>query len=481
MPVAPRAPASPTPASFVARTQQGDGWTLELLVSQDRLCADVRLVKTVPEATCAPEEVVKFLEQARVVAAGGAAGLRAVAERVVRSPGTSVSAARGVPPKPSGTAIDWLIPLGIDHLVDDREVAVDLHEVVRFINVRASQKLCELVTTPGAPGRDVFGAPLTPPAASAPLKLGARVAYAEDGRTIIATQGGCIRYEADTLSVEQVYDLKGDLDFKTGNIDFHGKVVIHGSVADGFRINATEDVLIEGMVGASTIEAGGDLVIKGGVAGLHKAHLSAGGQLQARYLHQAIATAGGNVLLEVECHDSVVVAGGDVTVRRGGIIGGDVQARGAISAGFIGSEMCPATNVAAGHDSELAASTAKVRQSLLDSRDRVRDLQHKLGPWLDSAAAPPPARREQVTALHAQLAEARETAARWARELLEAAAAAPRQSVAIKTQKEVFGNVLVSIGSVCVTRMPAEVLGPVTLTADYDHATIAVHSPRLDK
>ena len=51
-----------------------------------------------------------------------------------------------------------------------------------------------------------------------------------------------------TVSVQPVASIPGTVDYKTGNIDFQGNVVIGGSIASGFRVKASGDVAIAGNV-----------------------------------------------------------------------------------------------------------------------------------------------------------------------------------------------------------------------------------------
>ena len=42
----------------------------------------------------------------------------------------------------------------------------------------------------------------------------------------------------ETINVFPIYEVNGDVDYHTGNIDFVGTVVIRGNVLTGFRIRA---------------------------------------------------------------------------------------------------------------------------------------------------------------------------------------------------------------------------------------------------
>ena len=52
----------------------------------------------------------------------------------------------------------------------------------------------------------------------------------------------------ETINVFPIYEVNGDVDYHTGNIDFVGTVVIRGNVLTGFRIRAAGDIRIVGGV-----------------------------------------------------------------------------------------------------------------------------------------------------------------------------------------------------------------------------------------
>ena len=95
-----------------------------------------------------------------------------------------------------------------------------------------------------------------------------------------------------------VFEVKGDLDLNTGNIDFIGNVMIDGNVPSGYEIKAGGDVKITGLVEGATIEAQGSIHISGGIAGQKKAVVRAGVDLQTQYVNQAIIFAGNDIQVD---------------------------------------------------------------------------------------------------------------------------------------------------------------------------------------
>jgi uncharacterized protein (DUF342 family) len=461
-------PEERVPKVEIASEIQGDGWKLLLVVSADKLTASVQIVRSSSAAECPKDKVVAFVHSS---------GLRLSKEEEARLPGlartltkgasgTTVIVAKGVAAQTWQT-IDWLIPMGISLLRDYSNETVDLHDVSHFINVRAGQVLCELPPTPKS-GLDVYGELLA--AQPCPYNLGDRVAIdSNHSARVIATQPGCVRFVSGRLSVEQHLEIPGDLNFKVGNIDFCGDVTIHGSVLDGFQIKSAKNVVIDGNVGAAPIEAAGDITIKGGVNGGHKGRLQSGGNLHAHYLHMVTVECGGDVLADIECHDSVIVAQGSVTITQGGIIGGQVLAGTDIFAGFLGVEMCVPTIVHAGYNAGTNGRVCKARADVAHARALVGNLEATLADCAEKpgfASRFPGQRKTQVIQLQSRLADARLVAKRAHAELAGKAHGCSPTGAAIVVGKQVFPKVTLVIDSVCEEESAIDRMGPLRLMAD---------------
>jgi hypothetical protein len=458
-------PDERSPKADIAEQCQGDGWRLLLLVSPDRLSASVQLLRTTPAAVCAPEKVVDFVRASKLRLSRAEDAKLADLARAVVGGASPVVVARGSPAE-TWKDIDWLIPIGISLLRDYSHETVDLHEVRQFINVRAGQVLCEVPPSP-KDGCSVFGQGI--PAQPCPFELS----------RVIASEPGCVRFANGRLSVEQHLEIPGDLDFKTGNIDFCGDVTVHGNVLDGFHIKSAKSIVIDGAVGVATLEAGGDLTIKGGVNGGHKGKLVSGGDLQAHYLHMVSVECGGDAVVDIECHDSTVLALGSVTVNRGGIIGGKVLAGTDISAGFVGAEMCVPTIVHAGYQAGLDAQVEKVRKNLAHALTLVKNLESALARCAEQPGVVnryPSQRKTQLIQFQTRLGDARVVAKRSQAELSAQMkmTGAALVGATIASAKQVFPKVTLVIDSVGEEEVATEMTGPVRLALDRDRLAIKV-------
>jgi len=466
-------PNETAPKADIIDQCQGNGWRLLLLGSSDRLTASVQVSKTAPGAACPPEKVVELVRGARLRLSRQEDAQLPDLARVATGRAGAVVVARGAAAE-KWKEIDWLIPIGISLLRDYSDETVDLHEVSQFINVRAGQALCEWPATP-KDGVNVFGEHISP--GPCPYQLGERVELdPKNPVRVLATEPGCVRFVGGRLSVEQHLEIPGDLDFKIGNVDFSGDVTIRGNVLDGFHVKSAKSVVIEGSVGTSIIEAGGDLTIKGGVNGGHKGRLVSGGDLQAHYLHMVSVESGGDVLVDIECHDSTVMAAGRVTVSRGGIIGGKVIAGTDVSAGFLGAEMCVASTVHAGYQPALDAQVEKPRKTFAEARALVRNLESALARIAEQpgmSARFPSQRKTQMIQLQSRLGDARLAAKRAQADLLSQVQGAALVGATIASAKQVFPKVVLVIDSVCEEETTTELMGPVRLVLDREQLQLA--------
>lgn len=147
------------------------------------------------------------------------------------------------------------------------------------------------------------------------------------------------------MMVEPVFKVPA-VNTVSGNINFEGTVVIKGDVSAGMTVRAGGDIEVGGVVEMATLEAGGSIVVKGGVMGglgrksTEEHHIRCGGCFNAAYAQQARIEAGDGIFIDDVAMQCELTAINHIHVgnkRRGHIIGGHVQATLAITAKVIGS------------------------------------------------------------------------------------------------------------------------------------------------
>ncbi len=238
-------------------------------------------------------------------------------------------------------------PKQIDH---DK---VDFRELGCFATVSKGSVLArKRPATPGKPGLTVTGKPIPArPGRDVLLGAGRNTHLSYDGVQVIADIDGHPVVKGKTFSVEPVWEVAGDVDFSNGNIHFAGSVHITGNVTSGFAITATENVEIDGFVEGSTIEAGGNVLIKGGVQGRETAQIRAGGSVAMLFVEHARVEAGKDIVAAEALHANLSAKEKIlINLGKGQACGGVLRAGSLVDVRLLGSELGVPTKVGVGYD-----------------------------------------------------------------------------------------------------------------------------------
>lgn len=116
---------------------------------------------------------------------------------------------------------------------------------------------------PGKEGMDIYGNPIKVPNIKDPIfTAGNNVEVGQDGLQAITLVDGKPTLKGNVLQVFSLHEVFGDVDIKSGNIDFFGDVVIKGNVKEGMRVKAGHNIEIYGSISGTHLEAGGEIQIK---------------------------------------------------------------------------------------------------------------------------------------------------------------------------------------------------------------------------
>lgn len=209
-----------------------------------------------------------------------------------------------------------------------------------------------------------------------------------DGKTYTASMEGKIEKRDNRLQISTVYEVTGDVDMHTGNIEFRGDVIVHGNVVSGFSIKATGSVTVDGTSEACYIEAGKDIILRGGLLGGGKGVLKSKGNIFARFIEYATVEAEGfldatsAMNSKITCYDKVYMSG-----RNANIIGGEVYGTGGLEVANVGNTSEVATTVAVGMTKELIAEMARLENQLSTDNEVVRKINEGIEQFDEAARA----------------------------------------------------------------------------------------------
>jgi len=281
--------------------------------------------------------------------------------------------------------------------VADDNSRVDLRDLGTLVLVSPGNPLMRrLPPEPGVDGVDVFGRTLPAPPVQ-DLRFGGDLGGAAidpaDADLLVAAIAGAPHVGPQGVSVSPVVEVKS-VDLHSGNVAFDGTLQVAGDIRSGMSVRVTGDVLVKGTIEAARVEAGGDVVVQGGIIGkAETVHATYGGavdtavircqgKLQARFIENAVVQAGTDVVVASGIRHSDVAAGASVLVGpprsgQGSISGGRTRALLAVRAGVLGAVAGPDTLVQVGvnpyAESQRLALEAR-RRALEDELGKLRQL-----------------------------------------------------------------------------------------------------------
>ncbi|HLV10044.1 MAG TPA: FapA family protein [Halanaerobiales bacterium] len=263
--------------------------------------------------------------------------------------------------------------------------SMDFYNLGLINNVQAGELLVvKKDPEPGKPGKAITGEELSAPTPrDRKLPRGKNVEI-KDEHNLVSKIAGQVVVEREKVHVLPIYEVRGDVDLSTGNIEFVGNVVVRGSVTEGFSVKADGNVEIRGHVSIADIEAGGDVVIYKGFIGKNKSQIKAGGDVRVRFVENGYISAGGTIYVSEAVMHSKLNAGEAIEIKekKGLLVGGESRARSKIDTNIIGSSLATNTLVEAGIDPELKNRMKELNeeinqeeQNLLKARKAVEILE----------------------------------------------------------------------------------------------------------
>lgn len=290
---------------------------------------------------------------------------------------------KGFPSGATDAVVEWLVTAQGERHEQAAGASVDLRSrAAPILSVEEGQEFLRVIPpVAGAPGQDIFGKTISGAGRRSELRPGKNVKVGPDGVFVAQIKGRVIVADK-SVRVEPVQQITGDVDFSTGNVSFFGVVQIDHDVLDEFKVKGDQGVRISGMAGSAAIEsANGDVEITGGMQGMGRGTVIAGGKVKVKYLNHAEVRAGGDVTVQAEAVNSKITSGGKVVVQ-GKLIGGEIIANGVVDAVVLGSPLAVKTLIT------LSRPDAAVRvRKILHARSviKIAGMSHE---FLDDVAGP---------------------------------------------------------------------------------------------
>ncbi|MEM9347338.1 MAG: FapA family protein [Planctomycetota bacterium] len=355
-----------------------------------------------------------------------------------------------------------------DGASEEKDEAKCFYSVSNFNVVKSGDVLGKYhPEVPGTEGRDVRGKVLaTRTAKPLDLKHDETIGIDEQQNVVAKADGVLIR-DRESAHISDTIEVDENVDFNTGNIDFHGNILVRQGVKDCFIVKATENIEVRGLIEAATLIAGKDLHAKGGFAGREQGVAKVEGNLYGKYLDAVETQIDGDLCVEreiINCNNTVL---GSINCPRGAIIGGCTQVSGSVELMDLGAMAQPITELQIGVLpllDPLIAELTKLVEHLVEERGKLLDEQEMITSNSGARIAP---------TLQANLEEISRSMGKLQLQLDRAEPSLERvrgradmlRQIDVKINRRLHPNALIVCGGYRY-RITNEIKGPIHITAN---------------
>jgi uncharacterized protein (DUF342 family) len=267
--------------------------------------------------------------------------------------------------------------------------SVDYHDLTLVENVSVGQLLAKLTPpTDGEAGEDIYGKVV--PAVkgkSIPLIGGKNTSFRDEEKTLLeaSVEGFAKLKNNEVVEVDNVFTVDSDVDYETGDIQVNGHVCVRGDVKAGFNVEATGNVEVRGLVEDCSIEAGGDVLIKGGFVGHGNGIIQAGGDAILTFVHNQKIVAEGDIQIAQSAIQSDMTADGSLLMDKGKgvLIGGVARVTHHAIIDVIGNDQYVKTKLIAGNTEGLELRINQLDKDITKNEENLNKVKKKIAGFME--------------------------------------------------------------------------------------------------
>ena len=278
---------------------------------------------------------------------------------------------------------------------------VDFHNITSRVAVTKGTHVATVhPPEDGEDGRDVLGKAI--PANSgepSDLIINDETLSIDNSGRVTTKTSGALQLEGNELKVNPRLDVKGFVDFSTGNISFEGTVNISEGIRDQFTVKATEDINVGGLIEGAVVACGGNLNCRRGMAAKDNGQLFVEGDVRGVFFNTVRGWIRKDLHVGRELLNCELIIDGDLHCQSGTIIGGRTIVAGQVYAGTLGSRACIGTTLVLGTVPRINRKLKKLatlEEELLPKLDKQRQ---RLGAFSGTVQSMNAEQKEQVLAL----------------------------------------------------------------------------------
>jgi len=223
----------------------------------------------------------------------------------------------------------------------------------------------------GEPGIDIYGSTIPcKPVKDSIIICGDNVRLSDDGLKLISTISGQPGIDfRGAVSVQEGFIIKGNVDFRTGNIKFKGDVIIGGTVKQGFKVECRE--LTAGEINGGIIKTYGDLKVANGIV---DAVIESRGNVRAKFVNNSTVYAYGDMMVTREIMGSEIAISGAMDNETGRITGSTIAARMGLNVRQIGTKKAEPSIIKPGTDDHIEWLADKYGEKLVNIQTKLDSL-----------------------------------------------------------------------------------------------------------
>ena len=181
------------------------------------------------------------------------------------------------------------------------------------------------------------------------------------------------------ITINDFLAISGDVNFRTGNIDCPGDVVVNGSIMSGFSVRA-HNLTVTGSIENARVECRGNLVCHGGIVACQDNPLVCGANLWCKYLENSYIEAGKNIFIaksslhsDIRARKNIILCHQDAV-----LVGGCSAAGNSLYTAVLGAKWATPTEVILGCDPFLTRKLLQAQAELAEVESEIADLQGRI-------------------------------------------------------------------------------------------------------
>ena len=269
--------------------------------------------------------------------------------------------------------------LAPDSLSSNSKSKIDYRKRSPFKLVKKGQTVAEIIPEqPGTCGWNVLGEEIGYRTKS--VKSYARGKNTEiSGNWVTASCDGTFELSDKLFNINEVLQLQSDVDYRTGNIDFPGDIIINGEIRDGFTIKSGGSIYASGTMDASTVECENDLYVGLGIIGRKKGSIKTAGKIKAKFIENCFVETGGIIILDAGIMNSEIYTNDKITLgKKGVIVGGRIYTQNGLIATQIGTMMGPRTEIYCGVDYKVENKLKWIRDNTMKIATKLNQIREQI-------------------------------------------------------------------------------------------------------